>query len=93
MVPYIELLKALNLIRERKIQILMIYCKETAFECHPIIMGRFILSVGMFQYMSDICVTYRLEDILMRKITHCVEYPRSSLQITKFTTAARFTKL
>jgi len=66
---------------------------ETAFEWHPIIMGRFIMSVGMFQHMSDICVTCRLGDMLIRKITHCAEFTRYPIQITKFTTAAGFTKL
>jgi len=31
---------------------------ETAFEWHPVIMGRLVTSVGMFQHMPDICVTY-----------------------------------
>lgn len=66
---------------------------ETAFEWHPIIMGRLIMSVGIFQHMLDICDTYRLEDILIRKITHYAELPRYPIQITKFTTAACVTKL
>lgn len=60
---YMELLKASNLIRERKIQVFLLHCMETAFEWHPIILGRLIMSVGMFQHMSDICVTYRLQNV------------------------------
>jgi len=51
------------------------------------------MSVGIFQHMLDICDTYRLEDILIRKITHYAELPRYPIQITKFTTAACVTKL
>jgi len=66
---------------------------ETSLEWYPITMERLIMSVGIFQHMSDICVICRLKDILIRKITHSAEFPLYPIQITKFTTAARFTKL
>ena len=52
---------------------------ETVSEWRLVIMGWFIMSVGRFPHMSDIYVTYRFEDILIRRITHCAEFPRYPL--------------
>jgi len=62
--------KKSNLIRKWTKQIYLIHCVETVLEWRLIIMVWLVMPVDMFRRRLEICVTYRFENKLMRRITH-----------------------
>ena len=69
----LEFFKVWNLIRQETKQIFLLHCLETVLEWCLIIMVWSVMPVDMFRHRSEIYVTCRFENKLIRRIIHCSE--------------------
>jgi hypothetical protein len=72
----LEIFEVSNLIREETKQIFLFHCVETVLEWCLIVMAWPVMPVDMFRHKSEIYVSFRFENKLIRRIIHCSEIPR-----------------